>query len=171
MSTLRVNNIQNASGGTNTSLGKVLKVVYATTGFNRQTINSSTPVAVSGLSVSITPTSATNKILIMGNLRGTYTYVASLTLYRNGSPTISNHGGNSSSGIADVTLYNGNNNAGLMRSSSFLFQDAPGSTSTQTYQIYACSVWPGAQPNFFINDRNSTDMLSQSHICAMEIVG
>ena len=174
MSTLSVNEIQTTLGKPIlNSTGSILQVVYANTGFNRQTITSASPTAVTGLSVTITPTSSTSKIIIDGNLRGSYTYVASFTLYRNGSPLISNHGGNSQTGtgpIADYTQYEGTSGANYMHSNSFLFEDSPGSTSPQTYQIYANAGWAGSVQTFYINDRNTSDMLSRSHIRAMEVV-
>ena len=175
MSTLKTNAIQTTAGKPIlNSTGSVLQVVYNSTGFNRQTISSSSPVAVNGLTCTITPTSASNNIIIVAELTGSWTYVASMTIYRNGSSLIPNHGGNDQTGtgpIADMTYYDQAISTGTASIKRFpmIFRDSPGSTSPQTYQIYANAGWNGGTNAFYINDRDGGDMLSQSCMYVMEI--
>ena len=66
MSTLKVNEIQNTSGGsTITNVGKVLQIVSATKTDSASGLSTSTPTDITGLSVNITPSSASNKVWIV----------------------------------------------------------------------------------------------------------
>jgi hypothetical protein len=175
MSILRTNAIQTVAGKPIlNSTGSIIQVVYASTGFVRQTISSASPVAVNGLACTITPTSISNQIMVVAELSGSWTYVASMTLYRNGTSVIPNHGGNNQTGtgaIADFTSYNQAVSTG---SSTILrwpmiYRDSPASTSALTYQIYANAGWAGGTNAFYVNDRDSADMLSQSCMYVMEL--
>ena len=175
MSTLRTNAVQTTAGKPIlNSTGSIIQVVYASTGFVRQTISSASPVAVNGLACTITPTSNSNQIIVVAELTGSWTYVASMTLYRNGASIIPNHGGNSQTGtgpIADMTSYSqgrSDGNSSIMRF-PMIYRDSPGSTSALTYQVYANSGWQGGTNAFYVNDRASNDMLSQSCMYVMEL--
>ena len=66
MSTLKVNEIQNTSGGsTITNVGKVLQIVSGTKTDAFSGTSTSTPADITGLSVNITPSSASNKVWIV----------------------------------------------------------------------------------------------------------
>jgi hypothetical protein len=176
ITTLQTGAIQTTAGKPllNTT-GSIIQVVYASTGFVRQTISSASPVAVNGLSCTITPTSSTSRIIITAELTGSWTYVASMTIFRNGASLIANHGGNNQTGtgpIADFTLYNtGATTSNYIHRYPLIYQDTPGSTSAQTYQIYANAGWNGGTNAFYVNDRDSADMLSQSCMYVMEVTG
>ena len=185
MSTLTVKNLKGMSPTNLITLqsghklyapGGVVQVQTATTGFVRQTISSSTPVAITNLSVTITPVYATSNILIMGMISGSWTYVTGLHIYRNGSDVTSNHGGNDQTGGSNAfitryhTTYGNDSTDDNCMQNSILFQDSPNSTSALTYQFYINSGWSGGTSTFRVNDRNnSVNMLSTSYITAMEI--
>lgn len=111
--------------------GSVLQVVNATYG-STTTINNSTLTAV-GLSASITPTSATSKILVLvsynARKQANNTYVQSV-IYKNGSSLLSvTYGGAYTGGtVTNSTGY----------SASYL--DSPATTSSTTYALYAASA-------------------------------
>lgn len=178
MSTLRANAIQTTSGKPLlNSTGSVIQVVSANTGFVRQSITSTTPQAITGLSASITPSSSSNKILISAMLVCSYTYVCGIHIYRNGSDLMPNHGGNNQSGGSNSywTHYQSSQDGGDSVRANQIFSmpieylDSPGTTSALTYQIYANSGWAGGSSPLYINDRVSQDMLSCSNIILMEI--
>ena len=119
MSTLRVNNITARTGSGNIALpagnrlvstesgaivapGMVVQSVYATSGFVNQTINSATPVALTGMTVTITPRFANSQILVQAMVNASWTYVASIHVFRNGVDVIPNHGGNNQTGGANA---------------------------------------------------------------------
>ena len=175
MSQLRVNNITN-TGGTGPAYqpGSVVQVVTATSGFVNQSFNSTTPVALTGLSASITPKFANSKILIEGVVAASWTYVSSLHIYKNGSDMISSHGGNSQTGGSTAlwTKYwpwTTDTSAGQVTPLSVLYWDSPGTTSTVTYDFRANSGWAGGSNAFYLNNRDSQDMLGSSYIKITEV--
>jgi hypothetical protein len=142
------------------STGSILQVVQ-TLKTDTFTTTSTTPVAVTGFSVDITPISTTNKILVivtMVTASGNTTSVASAPsfLYRNGSVLVSNTmdpSGNSSERIAlPITR---------------MYLDSPNSTSQQTYQVY---INRGNTVSALFNRSGTDATASWSTITAMEVV-
>ena len=121
------------------SLGKVLQVVSTTKTdlFSASVATTAESSDVTGLTVSITPQSVSNKIYISYNMsvglnatvEGIYT-----SLYRNGS-ILSAAVGNSSSGNFTVSTNAAVHLNYVASSHSFSFLDSPNSTSSQTYSI------------------------------------
>lgn len=113
-----------------TGVGKVLQVVQATIAASTST--ASTSFVTTGLTVSITPTSATSKILILSNITSAYVNGngAQFTVYRNASNIAP-----SGSGIQQnlMQLYSAALTQGNV-SNSIL--DAPATTSSTTYTVY-----------------------------------
>ena len=111
------------------SAGAVLQVVTATDDTERSTTSTSFVTASNTLSVSITPSSTSNKILIFysatiqspsGNTVGT-------TIYRNGTTNLGTSAGFTGN-------YGSANTQRTQASSHYL--DSPSTTSSTTYQIY-----------------------------------
>jgi hypothetical protein len=182
MSTLRVDNLNSRTSNkitipTGTTLyppGHVVQVKTVNSGFTNQTINSATPVALSGMTVTITPTYATSRILIQAAIAASWTYVASPHIYRNGVDIIAAHGSNSQTG-GSTALYTTyfpfatDSTTDSMRIYPLLFDDLPATTSATTYAIYVNSGWSGGTNAFYFNNRASGDMLSCSYMTVMEI--
>jgi len=162
-------NASAAIAGTKLSgAGKVLQVV-STTKTDSFNSSSTSLVDITGLSVSITPSSASNKILVFGSIasntvngaiihfqlvrgsteiaKGTnaYTYVGTIGTYMEGSST----------------NYNIANN-------SFHFYDSPSSTSSTTYKIQTKNNTGGTT---YINNRGTNDSSFISTITVVEIAG
>jgi hypothetical protein len=116
------------NSGTATGFGKVLQVVNATLSTN--VTSSSSTFADSGLSASITPSSASNKVLIFANLNGIYKTTnntgISLKLVR-GVTDIHN--------IESIGAYTNDNGTVGVGSSSTSYLDTPSTTSSTTYKI------------------------------------
>ena len=112
------------------SFGKVLQVITATDSTTRSTTSNSFVTASNTLSVSITPSSASNKIFIIA------------------SPSVSAGGSGETSFVTifrDAT--NLGNSDGMMRSSvnnyngsTMNYLDSPNTTSATTYQVYCRST-------------------------------
>lgn len=154
--------------------GSVVQVVTATSGFVNQTINSATPVALSGLSVDITPKFATSKILIEGVISASWSYVSGLHIYKNGSDLVPSHSGvTQSSGSTAVWIHYQSSQENDRPNQVFpfpvLYWDSPGTTSTITYDFRANSGWAGGAVAFYLNNRSSDDMRSSSYMKVTEI--
>ena len=152
--TLKVSNIQTSSGsgtitlgqsgetvnipsgatitnsGTASGFGKVLQVVNATDTTQRTTTSTSYVAASNTLSVNITPSASSSKVLILvssivhNNSNGNTYY----TIYRDSSNVTSNSNNNELSRV-----YGNSGNAFIGMHISFL--DSPNTTSQVTYQV------------------------------------
>ena len=175
MSTLRVNSITNVGGnGPTYNPGSVVQVVYGSSGFVNQTINSASPVLLSGLSATITPKFATSAIYIEGVISASWSYVAGFHIFKNSVDMISNHGGNNQSGGATAlwTHYQSSQEGDRPNQVfpfSVLYQDFPNTTNSITYDFRANSGWSGGAVAFYLNNRSSLDMLSSSYIKITEV--
>jgi hypothetical protein len=165
----------NASAAIATSkfgAGSVLQVV-STTKTDTFSTSSTSFVDVTGLSVSITPTSATSKILVIvsGNASGQTGLVAFRLRLMRDSTAIS-IGDTSGSRIrSSVDSINADNSAQATVAINFL--DSPNTTSAVTYKIQMSA---NAANNVFINRSSSdTDSTERSRaastITVMEIAG
>ena len=142
MSTLRVGNIT-ATGGTGTitvptgnqivQAGAVLQVV-STTKTDSFSTTSATFVDVTGVSVSITPSATSSKILVLvdgvvGNTASAN--LSPINLVRNSTNIAQSTGAGTAN--ATITIYTNNaiNNSGF----SISFLDSPSTTSSVTYKL------------------------------------
>ena len=112
--------------------GKVLQVVTATDSTERTTTSTSYVTASNTLSLNITPSSTSNKILITGQstiFTPTTDTGANLTIYRDGSDIITSTSGRGMfvSYVSAANYYN---------PCPFYFLDSPASTSSLSYQVY-----------------------------------
>ena len=127
--------------GTRLPTGSVLQVV-STTKTNKFTTTSSSAVDITGLSVTITPTSASSKILIMtdinyggdANLYGAFFVVRNSTnvvvgTYPTGNQTAATFGG----AVPSDTYKN--------YSGSHTYLDSPNTTSATTYKVQAATKY------------------------------
>ena len=145
----------NSWGSAGASAGQVIQVVTATDQTSRTTTSTSFVTASNTLSVSITPSSASNKILIVagfcfgGDWLGSYGSDNFVTLYRDATNL-----GNGSNGMAYC------NSPRTACHLSYL--DSPSSTSSVTYQVYIKSDGNGTG----LNTSNS-----KGSITALEVKG
>ena len=165
---------RDVASGTRWLAGEVVQAKYANNNWAYQTISSATPVALTGLSLSITPKFANSIILIQGMVTASWTYVSSLHIYRDGTELIANHGSNSQSGGATAlwTHYQSSQEASRPNQVfpfPVLYADSPNSTSSITYDFRANSGWSGGTEILYLNTRESNDMRGTSTISVMEI--
>ena len=112
----------------NMPVGSVLQVVSVSTTTNTSTTSSSF-VAVTNLTASITPSSATSKILVQVNMNlygASTNSEAVITIYRAGADLTSGNG------FADV--YAGSTD--IIQQAPMLYLDSPATTSSTTYAVY-----------------------------------
>jgi len=107
--------------------GQVIQVLSATDSTVRSTSSTSFVTASNTLSVTITPSSASNKILVLASI-SSITGDASTysTIYRNGTTNL----GNATYGFYECSSGTVNNGASMM------YLDSPSTTSSTTYQAY-----------------------------------
>jgi hypothetical protein len=125
--------------------GKILQVQQTLKQDVFSMSGSSTYTAVTGLSVSITPSSATNKILIFGTIYSsspTDDYATVFALYKDGSAVAAAHGTGSGTryGAAMKLRADGGGNAKHLHHE---FLDTAGGTSAITYQYYMAAETTG----------------------------
>ena len=148
--------------------------VVSTTKTDTFTASTSTYTDITGLSVSITPTSASNKIFVLAFVQGSQDVgvdPATLQLVR-GSTAIA-VGDTAGSRIVGTSQLSSGPDASVMGSNSFAFLDSPATTSATTYKIQGKSNQ--AANAFFVNrtdnDTNSTvHSRTVSTITVMEVI-
>jgi hypothetical protein len=156
--------------------GSVLQVVqaYITTVFS--TTNNTAFVDITGLSVSITPTSASSKILVMATLTDCSTDSASgdgMFQVLRGSTAIGNA---NSGGTAPVMGYVSTYlaaSANFTDAVVFNYLDSPATTSSTTYKVQ-CRLWSnsgsGLDGVLYVGRRNGNgSFISPSSITLLEI--
>jgi hypothetical protein len=151
-----------ATGGTLDRINRAGNILQVAQTVKSDTFSSATKgsyVAVPGLSVTLTPSSASNKVLVRANVTaGTLNnLVLMFHIYRNGSKITPN-------GVA--TGFTPNNayalfasgtasGAGMSTALPLEFLDSPNTTSSVTYQIYA-AVNSTAAANLNVNPTTSS---------------
>jgi hypothetical protein len=145
--------------------GSVLQVVQ-TVKLDAFTTSSGTPVDVTGLSVSITPSSASNKILVLGQIGGGSD--ATTGWYVNLVRGSTNLGVGTGGSLYNTTFSNFFSNANAWSGVPVIFLDSPNTTSSTTYKIQAFAG--GGVGTVAINRRAGDAVIGfSSTITVMEI--
>ena len=158
------------------SAGKVLQVVNATKSDTAST-NGTTPGSSTGLEASITPSSTSNKVLVMVSF--SYGSDADVNpifqLYRD-STGIHLGDADGNRRIASVgTVYQGGN-AAEMYNGSINCLDTPSTTSSVTYKLYFFRGYAGSSNYVYLNRSagdadNNANKRTISSMTLMEIAG
>ena len=142
------------------SSGRVLQVVSANTS-STTTVNSSTPTDVTGLSVSITPSSSSSKIFITVSLPVSAVSIAQFNLVRGSTSIGVGSGGTNNSTFISSCI----GNANYMMTPTFNYLDSPATTSATTYKLQMYT-----DANASVNKRPSDSAFATtSTITVMEI--
>jgi hypothetical protein len=148
---------------------RVVNFATAISGPASQTISSTTPVTITGLSVNYTPAGANTTIFIFANISHTLSNVVSFGIFKDGVATVSTAGAsNLNEPNMQATYYLGNN-AGLIVNSHLMHYETAGSTVPRTYDIRATAAYNGTITALYINNRSTPDMACFSHMVIMEI--
>ena len=130
---------------TTATAGKILQVIQAVKK-NRQTINSTTLVDITGMSVSITPSSASNKVLVNYSLVvfSNAVYYA-LRLVRDSDSTIFVGDENPSATSQNRASFGSYDSSYVIADTiAQSFLDSPNTTSATTYKLQAYSPYSSA---------------------------
>ena len=154
----------------NAPSGSVIQVV-STTKIDTFTTTSSSYVDVTGLSVSITPSSASNKILITGLVNfGGANDVAFIRLVRNSTDICV--GTAVGSRVSAMAQQRNSPDTADAEAASVNFLDSPNTTSSVTYKIQACNS-PGGWTTRINSSADDADQTNRgrtaSTITVMEI--
>lgn len=180
MSSLTVETLQGASANSNiitvpsghtlTGPGQVIQVATTRAGPARQTISSTSPVAIADLSISFTPKFASSLILIEAIVAGNHEHVTSCGIFKDGSTTVSTSGyTNRNEPNMQVTTYMGVDGNDWIVNVPLVHYEFAGNTNTRTYAVYTTAAWDGTIRNTYINNRPSNDMASFSYMTVTEI--
>jgi hypothetical protein len=142
--------------------GKVLQVVQGTlTGIASR---NATSFGDTGITVSITPSSATSTVLVLGNVSGATKAVGNsgaklaLQLVRTSTAILD---------MSDSNGYTGSSLDNVVGTVGFTYLDSPATTSATTYKIQFASGVSGQ--NVYINDYRDASDTTVSTIVVMEI--
>ena len=164
-----------ASSGLTTPAGHIVAVHNARSTVSAQSINSTSLVNITGLSITITPKNANNLIIMDAVVPTTHTYVTEYAFLKDGATTVTNvTGGVSQSGIANANLTQFLSEVQSTETSSLLsvsmqhFETA-GNTNSRTYTVAACSKWGSQGYTMYVNNRSDGEMACFSMFRLMEV--
>ena len=159
-----------------TGTGAVKQVVSVTDisqyVFNAGSANQYTYYDISGLTLTITPSSISSKILIIADICAGQTsnaYNAFFRINRNGSIVGTGVNGSYSGTSANALRTSDGSEIG---SASFQYLDSPATTSAITYKIQICNSGGSSYPSFVNRPANSStgwEQSGQSTFTVMEI--
>lgn len=150
--------------------GTVVQVKTAMSGPIRQTITSTSPVAITGLSINFTPKYADSLILIDAQISTSATHVASFGIFKDGSATVSTSGEtNTNEPNMQTTWYIGTSSPDYMQTIPVKHFEISSNTTARTYAVYATSGWAGVAYSLYINNRQNNDMAAFSVMTVTEI--
>tara|TARA_R100000781_G_scaffold336_1_gene485 strand:+ start:5131 stop:5628 length:498 start_codon:yes stop_codon:yes gene_type:complete len=165
MSQLKVNSIIPVSGVPTGGGGGIIQTVQATK-TDVQSTTSTSYVDITGMSVNITPTSSSSKILLTGMVVIHHSlYTAFLRILRDSTEIGTPATGSNSAYI----VYNLNENANQSRAINFL--DSPNTTSQVTYKMQfkrdgGSTLYINAHTTGTTNDYISTSVLTAQEVSA-----
>ena len=149
IATMATSKLTGRVAAANAPLGSVIQVVSVTK-TDTFSIGSTTFTDITGLSASITPSSATSKIMVFVVVNGSVTFSSNqmhLRLMRDSTAiAIGDAAGSRTRSSAELAL-----NEDTQSSASINFLDSPSTTSATTYKVQVRTVL--ASPTAFINRR------------------
>ena len=157
--------------GTGISAGKILQVVQTfKTDSTSQSGNSSTTFYdISGMSVSITPSSSSNKVLVMWTAQVASSGASGrgniIRLLRGSTEIGSGTGGSSTNGQVyhRTVQYN-------PETKNMMYLDTPNTTSATTYKLqWSVEGSGGSATTYYLNDNSGGSFGITSHITVMEV--
>ena len=176
MSELRTNRIVPRDGLVSGANGGIIQVAV-TQKSDVFTWGTTGDVAITGMSVSITPTRSDSKILVQVQIgaSGVYNnaYPIFWQLYKNGSQISGAKGSGTSGSTVKCASYTKNYVYYTGTSTSFSFLDSPSTTSATTYQLYGQRHSSSGTAYFNATARQINERYAEaiSTITAMEISG
>lgn len=177
-SIIKVDQIQTVAGGAPTAADLGLNVsgnvvaVYNAYSNTDQVINTAGLVNITDLSITMTPKSSDNLIVMQAAIASSVGYVSTYTFLKDGAKTAPRTGGSQAIDETHSTIYYGfsQNSTSYMSSVPIIHYETAGSTTSRTYTVAATSTWSGTGYTLRINNRGN-DMASVSYFTIWEIAG
>ena len=176
MSELRTNRIVPRDGLVSGANGGIIQVAV-TQKSDVFTWGTTGDVAITGMSVSITPTRSDSKILVQVQIGASGVYNDAFPifwqLYKNGSQISGAKGSGTSGSTVKCAAYTKNYVYYTGTSTSFSFLDSPSTTNATTYQLYGQRHSSSGTAYFNATARQINERYAESisTITAMEISG
>jgi hypothetical protein len=149
------------------SHGKILQVVSTTkTDTFSASMTANSEADITGLSVTLTPSSASSKVFVVfntGGARGTNVPLFNVRLYRDSTEI----GSGDAAGSRETVFMGGYTGATDINSNMFLsgnYLDSPASTSALTYKLKVVNPDPTAATYTFYVNRTGTDSNSSEYV-------
>ena len=133
--------------GVSASAGQVIQVLSATDSTQRSTESTTFVTGSNTLSVTITPTSASNKIFIIASYNVGMSDQSYYTIYRG------------STNLGKAGAQGGMHQATASGTGCSTYLDSPSTTSATTYQIYFCNASGGGYPAY-LNSNGRTGSIT-----------
>ena len=172
MSQIKVNSIVPASGLPSGANGGIIQVVQTfkndTTSVNNN--SQSSFVDMSGMSVTITPSSASNKVLIYFTVN-----VSAESTDRNNAIRLLRDstviGAGTGGSTVNCSVYVRTKDNDYLENKSYMFLDSPSTTSATTYKLQWCAEGSGGSAKVWYLNRRAVGNYNNtpSQITAMEI--
>ena len=172
MSQIKVNSIVPASGLPSGANGGIIQVVQTfkndTTSVNNN--SQSSFVDMSGMSVTITPSSASNKVLIYFTVN-----VSAESTDRNNAIRLLRDstviGAGTGGSTVNCSVYVRTKDNDYLENKSYMFLDSPSTTSATTYKLqWTAEGSGGSAKTWYLNRRAVGDFqITGSHITVMEV--
>jgi hypothetical protein len=143
--------------------GKVLQVVSAVK-TDTFTSTSTTPVDITGLSVTITPSATSSKIYVITSISGNGKNASNQAIFRllRGSTNLLEPSSPADRAAGAIAVFV--DNASALGNGSITYLDSPSSTSSLAYTVFFKTTNASSQVNMFRDD-------TQGSIILMEIAG
>ena len=182
MSKLFVDEIQPKTTGGNVTLheGSIVKMLYTQfDGTNSVAVSANTDVVLTDLTVTVTPTSATSKFRLEGQVYGEWsvrdaTWDSTVFFFRDTTKLAHPTAGSRNCGVGGMYIsHESDSNSTPEGSAMFQYFDAPNTTSSITYKV---GIRTNNNYSFYLN-RTVADTNSASYerfvssICVTEIKG
>ena len=157
--------------GTGISAGKILQVdqTFKTDSTSQSGNSSTTFYDISGMSVSITPSSSSNKVLVMWTAQVASSGASGrgniIRLLRGSTEIGSGTGGSSTNGQVyhRTVQYN-------PETKNMMYLDSPNTTSATTYKLqWSVEGSGGSATTYYLNDNSGGSFGITSHITVMEV--
>lgn len=154
--------------------GAVLQVQAARSGPASQTISSTTPTLITGLSINFTPKKVGSLLIFNAQVSSSFTHVTSYGIFKNGVATVSTSGQtNTNEANMQVTSYyekpNNDARTDFINQITFMHYETVDNLTARTYGVYGTAGWGGTTYNLYINNRSGGDMASFSYFTIMEV--
>ena len=154
--------------------GAVLQMQAARSGPAGQTISSTSPTLITGLSISFTPKKVGSLLVFNALISSSHTHVTSFGIFKDGASTVSTSGyTNDNEANMQATSYfpplSSDTRTDVIRQTSLMHYETVDSLTARTYGVYATAGWAGTTYSLYINNRSNGDMANFSYLTIMEI--